>query len=189
MRQLFPKLGKEVSRWSGQVLDTIDHAGHIGKNPGNKCIYIVTGDSGQGMTHGALSGMLLADLIESNTSPWAEVYQPSRKTLSAVPNFLSENVTALKSFAEYAAPGEIASYIDLKPGCGAIVRDGIMKVAAYRDPDGVLHKRSAVCTHLGCHLHWNSTETCWDCPCHGSQFGIDGEVLHGPAISNLLTIK
>jgi Rieske Fe-S protein len=59
------------------------------------------------------------------------------------------------------------------------------KVAAYRDENGRIHARSAVCTHLGCHLHWNSFERCWDCPCHGSQFSVDGAVLNGPAIHPL----
>jgi Rieske Fe-S protein len=63
------------------------------------------------------------------------------------------------------------------------------QVAAYRDESGVLHARSAACTHLGCHLHWNSFERCWDCPCHGSQFGIDGAVLNGPAIHPLEKIE
>jgi Rieske Fe-S protein len=91
----------------------------------------------------------------------------------------------VKNFAEYVAPGEVGSYAEIAPGQGAIVREGMSKVAAYRDDDGVLHARSAVCTHLGCHLHFNSFERCWDCPCHGSQFGIDGEVLNGPAIHPL----
>jgi glycine/D-amino acid oxidase-like deaminating enzyme/nitrite reductase/ring-hydroxylating ferredoxin subunit len=189
MRQLLPQLGKEVNRWSGQVLDTIDYAGYIGRNSGDKRTFIVTGDSGQGMTHGALSGILLADLILEGSSPWTEVYDPTRIVVSAAKNFIAENVTALKSFAEYIAPGEVSSFDELKPGDGAIVRDGLSKVAAYRDARGVLHKRSALCSHLGCHIHWNSTETCWDCPCHGSQFGIDGEVLHGPAIADLAKIK
>jgi Rieske Fe-S protein len=141
------------------------------------------------MTHGALSGILLADLILEGSSPWTKVYDPTRIVLTATKNFIAENVTALKSFAEYIAPGEVSSFDELKPGDGAIVRDGLSKVAAYRDASGVLHKRSAVCSHLGCHIHWNSTETCWDCPCHGSQFGIDGEVLHGPAIADLAKIK
>jgi Rieske Fe-S protein len=102
-----------------------------------------------------------------------------------VHNFISENVTPLKNFAEYIAPGEISSLDDLKPGDGAIVRQGLQKIAAYRDPKGKLHLRSAKCTHLGCHVHWNSLETCWDCPCHGSHFAPDGTALNGPAIAPL----
>src|SRR5436305_8659034 len=98
---------------------------------------------------------------------------------------VTENSTALKNFAEYVAPGEISSTDDLGPGQGAIVRRGLKKLAAYRDAQGSLHLCSAACTHIGCHLHWNSFETCWDCPCHGSMFGIDGEPINAPAISGL----
>ena len=169
IRQLVPELGKEVTRWSGQVLDTIDYCGFIGLNPGSKNIYVVTGDSGQGMTHGALAGILLRDLIVNGTSPWREVYEPSRKPASGVVNFVKENVTAIQNFAEYLMPAEIDSVDELKPGQGGVIRNGTQKVAASRDKEGKLHLVSAVCTHLGCHIHWNSTEQCWDCPCHGSQ--------------------
>ncbi|WP_420836244.1 Rieske 2Fe-2S domain-containing protein [Bradyrhizobium valentinum] len=108
------------------------------------------------------------------------MYEPSRKTPTAIGNFLSENVTAVKNFAEYLAPGELADVSDLKAGHGAIVRQGTSKIAAYRDPSGSLYARSAACTHVGCHLHWNSFETCWDCPCHGSHFAIDGTPLNVP---------
>jgi Rieske Fe-S protein len=118
-------------------------------------------------------------------SAWADTYDPSRKTLKAAGRFVSENVTAVKNFAEYVAPGELNSLDELKPGCGAIVRDGLSKVAAYRDEAGKLYLKSAACTHLGCHVHWNSLERCWDCPCHGSHFGVDGTALNGPAISPL----
>jgi Rieske Fe-S protein len=98
---------------------------------------------------------------------------------------LRENVTAVKNFAEYLVPGELSSLDDLKPGHGAVIRQGISKIAAYRDNAGTLYARSATCSHLGCHLHWNSFETCWDCPCHGSQFAVDGTPLNAPAISPL----
>jgi Rieske Fe-S protein len=124
-------------------------------------------------------------LILQGQSAWSELHDPSRKTGSAVQNFISENVTALKNFAEYIAPGEISSLEELKPGDGAIVRQGLQKIAAYRDPKGKLHLRSAKCTHLGCHVHWNSLESCWDCPCHGSHFAPDGTALNGPAVAPL----
>jgi glycine/D-amino acid oxidase-like deaminating enzyme/nitrite reductase/ring-hydroxylating ferredoxin subunit len=185
IRALVPQLGSEVTRWSGQVLDTIDYCGFIGLNPGNKRTYVATGDSGQGMTHGALAGILLKDLIVNGTSPWQEVYEPSRKPASSVMNYVNENVTAIKNFAEYLMPAELDSADQLKSGEGGIIRNGTRKVAACRDRNGTLHFHSAVCTHLGCHVHWNTTEQCWDCPCHGSQFAPNGAVLHGPAIHPL----
>ena len=185
IRALVPALGKEVARWSGQVLDTIDYCGFIGRNPGSKNVFVATGDSGQGMTHGALAGILLKDLIVNGSSPWEAVYDPARKTPTGVVNLVRENVTAIKNFAEYMMPGELDSVDELQPGQGGIIRDGLHKIAACRDLEGKLHLNSAVCTHLGCHLHWNSTEQCWDCPCHGSQFAPDGAVLNGPAIASL----
>jgi glycine/D-amino acid oxidase-like deaminating enzyme/nitrite reductase/ring-hydroxylating ferredoxin subunit len=185
IRQLVPDLGKEVHRWSGQVMDTIDYCGFIGRNPGNDKVFVATGDSGQGITHGALAGLLLRDLIISGASPWEQTYEPGRKPLKSAFNYVKENVTALKSFAEYVAPGEITTLDQLKPGEGAIYRSGLSKLAVYRDPAGALSAHSAVCTHVGCHIHWNSTERCWDCPCHGSHFAPDGSVLNGPAINPL----
>ena len=44
---------------------------------------------------------------------------------------------------------------------------------------------SAACTHLGCIVAFNTAERSWDCPCHGSRFTIDGEVLEGPAVDDL----
>jgi Rieske Fe-S protein len=166
-------------------MDPIDYSAFIGRNPGNDRIYISTGDSGQGITHGVLASILLSDLITKGESPWAEFYEPSRKTLTAAMNFASENLTVVKNFAEYVAPGELGSVDELKPGRGAIIRQGLKKIAAYRDDKGKLYKCSAVCTHVGCHLHWNSLEVCWDCPCHGSQFAVDGAVLNGPAVAPL----
>ena len=189
MRNLLPDLGKERHRWSGQILDTIDYAGFIGINPGSKRTYVSTGDSGQGITHGAVAGILISDLILKGQSPWQEVYEPSRKPVKAAGTFISENLTVPKNFAEYVAPGEISSWDELKPGEGAIVRKGLTKVAAYRDESGKLFLRSAACPHLGCHVHWNSFERCWDCPCHGSQFAPDGTALNGPAFSALAEIK
>ena len=128
-------------------------------------------------------------MLRWEDAPWQEVYEPTRKTPAAVGNFLRENLTAVKNFTEYLAPGELGSFDELEPRRGAVVRSGLTKIAAYRDKEGVLHARSAACTHVGCHLHWNSFETCWDCPCHGSQFGVDGIALNAPAVSPLAEVK
>jgi Rieske Fe-S protein len=91
----------------------------------------------------------------------------------------------VKNLAGYLLPGEVKSAGDLKPGEGGILQDGLSKFAVCRDRDGKLYRHSASCTHLGCIVHWNSTEQCWDCPCHGSQFAPDGAVLNGPAMRPL----
>jgi glycine/D-amino acid oxidase-like deaminating enzyme/nitrite reductase/ring-hydroxylating ferredoxin subunit len=184
-REKMPMLKDVTHRWSGQVLDTIDYAGFVGKNPGSEYIYVATGDSGQGLTHGVMGAMLNATLVTGGESGWTELYAPERKPLKAARNWVMENSTALKNLAGYVAPGEISSLDELEPGQGAIIRQGLKKIAAYRDAKGHIHQHSAACTHLGCHLHWNSFENCWDCPCHGSIFGPGGDVLNAPAISGL----
>jgi glycine/D-amino acid oxidase-like deaminating enzyme/nitrite reductase/ring-hydroxylating ferredoxin subunit len=181
IKTLVPTLGPERFRWSGQIMDTLDFSGFIGREAGSRRIFVSTGDSGQGITHGVVASLLIPDLIEGKENAFAEVYEPSRKPLNAAATFVSENTTAVTNLAQYLAPGELASAEELEPGQGAIIRDGLKKIAAYRAPDGTLHQRSAVCTHLGCHLQWNSFEQCWDCPCHGSHFAPDGTVLNGPA--------
>lgn len=184
-RELIPALGKETHRWSGQVLDTIDYAGFIGRDPGAKNVYVAMGDSGQGLTHGVMGAMLNTGLIMGEEHPWKNLYEPGRIPLKAAKNFVVENTTAIKSFAEYIAPGELSSLDELKRGHGAIVREGLKKIAAYRDDKGELHLNSASCSHVGCHLHFNSFETCWDCPCHGSIFNVEGQPINAPAIGPL----
>jgi Rieske Fe-S protein len=167
------------------VLDTTDYCGFIGRHPGSDKLFVATGDSGQGITHGALAGILVRDLIVTGSSPWEAVYDPGRKTPTGVINYVRENISALKNLAASAGPGEVASADELEPGQGGIIRSGSVRMAACRDLDGKLHLSSAACTHLGCEIRWNSTEQCWDCPCHGSQFAPDGAVLNGPAVAPL----
>ena len=184
-RRHFPGFTRAEERWSGQVLEPVDTLPFIGRNPGNSEVYVATGDSGQGMTSGALAGMLIRDLILKHDNPWAAVYDPGRKTLRALRDFVSENVTMVKGLAEHLVPGEVASLDEVPPGEGAIVRKGAKKLAAYRAESGRLYVHSATCTHAGCILHWNPFERCWDCPCHGSHFAPDGGVLNAPAVHGL----
>jgi glycine/D-amino acid oxidase-like deaminating enzyme/nitrite reductase/ring-hydroxylating ferredoxin subunit len=185
-RERFPMAGAVAYRWSGQVLEPVDYLGFIGEDPaGQSNVYIATGDSGQGMTHGTIAGILLTDLIVGRDNPWAALYDPSRKTLGAALEFAKENLNVAAQYRDYVTPGEVDSADEIAPGSGAVVRRGAKKVAVYRAPDGAVVERSAVCTHLWCIVHWNDAEKSWDCPCHGSRFAPTGEVLNGPAAAPL----
>jgi hypothetical protein len=187
-RERFPQSGAFAHRWSGQVMEPVDYLGFIGRNPGDDHVYVITGDSGMGMTHGAIGGTIVADLIAGRENRWADLFDPARKTLSALDDFIRENVNVAAQFVDYVTGGDVASEAEIAPGSGAVIRDGARKIAVYRDAGGILHRRSAVCTHLGCIVAWNPLETCWDCPCHGSQFAPDGTAINGPAVKPLATL-
>lgn len=181
-RERFPEARTFEFRWSGQVMEPIDGLALIGRNPlDHDNVYVATGDSGNGMTHGTIAGMLITDLISSRTNPWAALYDPARKTLGAIKEFATENLNVAAQYVDVVTPGEVNDVTQIARGEGAIIRRGVSKVAVYRDDTGVLVERSAFCTHLGCVVRWNSAEKTWDCPCHGSRFHPDGHVVNGPA--------
>jgi glycine/D-amino acid oxidase-like deaminating enzyme/nitrite reductase/ring-hydroxylating ferredoxin subunit len=185
-RERFPGAGAVTHRWSGQVLEPVDFLGFIGRNPGDaENVYVATGDSGMGITHGTIAAMLVSDLILGRENRWSKLYDPARMTIKAGSEFVAENLDVAAQFADYLTGGDVASPRALKPGEGAIVRRGLRKLAVYRDAEGALHERSAVCTHVGCIVAWNPLEACWDCPCHGSQFAADGTPINGPAFRPL----
>ena len=185
-RERFPQSGEVEYRWSGQVMEPVDGVAFIGPNPLDEDnVFIATGDSGQGMTHGTIAGVLLTDLIQERKNTWADLYNPSRIKLRAMGEYASENLNVAGQFTDYLTAGEIESVDQLKPGEGAIMREGLSKLAVCRDDGGTVHKLSAVCPHLGCIVAWNSTEKTWDCPCHGSKFSADGRVYQGPANGDL----
>jgi nitrite reductase/ring-hydroxylating ferredoxin subunit len=117
------------------------------------------------------------------------LYDPGRKIGKTLGKLIGENITPFVNFAEYLSASEISSVQNLKAGEGRVFRSGLKKIAACRDLGGGLHFHSASCTHLGCVVHWNSAEQCWDCPCHGSQFAPDGTALNGPAVTPLAAVN
>jgi len=136
-----------------------------------------------------IAGILITDLIMERENPWARLYDPSRVTLGALKEFAKENINVAGQYADLVTPGEIDSLKEIEKGSGAIIRRGLSKIAAYRDDSGELHEVSAVCRHLGCIVDWNSFEKTWDCPCHGSRYDAMGQVIMGPANSNLPPVE
>lgn len=185
----FPELANIQFRWSGQVMEPLDFLGFIGKNPGNDHIYIASGDSGNGITHGTIAGILINDLINGIDNPWAELYSPARITVKVTGDYLHEVGNMVSQYADYLHKSDINSTLELDFNKGAIMNHGTHKAAIYRDVSGQLHAFTAVCPHLGCLLKWNDDEKTFDCPCHGSRFSNLGVVINGPAIHDLKPIE
>jgi glycine/D-amino acid oxidase-like deaminating enzyme/nitrite reductase/ring-hydroxylating ferredoxin subunit len=185
MRERFPKVEAVHYRWSGEVMEPLDGLAYLGPNPGSRNVFIITGDSGNGMTHATIGGLLASDLIMGRQNQWLNVYDPARKPIREALQFIKEQSNVAARYADWVFGGAEEDARAIAPGEGALMRNGLKKYAVYRDADGALHAVSAKCTHLGCVVQWNATEKTWDCPCHGSRFNAYGSVVHGPAVSNL----
>lgn len=190
VRQHFPMAGAVTFRWSGEIMEPVDGLPFLGRNPmDDSQVYVISGDSGNGMTHCTLGAMIVRDLILGRDNPWAELYDPARKPSHGMKEFLQEQANTLAQYGDWLTGGEVDSAVEIAPGQGAILNRGAKKVAVYRDEDGGLHALSAACSHLGCAVSWNPAERSWDCPCHGSRFAADGAVLHGPANTALAPVE
>ncbi|MFL6674639.1 MAG: FAD-dependent oxidoreductase [Massilia sp.] len=190
VRERFPMAQSVQYRWSGEVMEPSDGVAYLGRDPaGSKNVYLITGDSGNGMTHCTAGAMLVTDLIMGRDNPWSVIYDPARKVTHGVLDFVSEQANTLSQYGDWLTGGELDSPQQIAAGQGAIVRDGMRKLAVYRAESGELHVLSAACTHLDCVVHWNGAERSWDCPCHGSRFDVHGTVLHGPAARALEQVE
>jgi glycine/D-amino acid oxidase-like deaminating enzyme/nitrite reductase/ring-hydroxylating ferredoxin subunit len=186
-RARFPAAGEVEYHWSGEVMEPADGMAFIGPNAvGRKNVYVVTGDSGNGMTHGAVAALLIPEQIMGREHPWSELYDPARKVgLAALKEFAEENFDTLAQYRDWFRRGDVADESAIPRGQGAVLREGLKRIAVYRNPHGAVTRLNATCTHLGCVVRWNDLESTWDCPCHGSRFDPEGKVIHGPAVSDL----
>jgi glycine/D-amino acid oxidase-like deaminating enzyme/nitrite reductase/ring-hydroxylating ferredoxin subunit len=177
-----------IYQWSGQIMEPMDCLGYIGRNPNDKeNVFIVTGDSGNGLTHSTIAGILITDMINGKKNEWEKIYDPSRfKIMKAGRTFFKELVGGLLHYyKQKPKDAKTVEISEIKPKEGKIIDIDGEKFGAYRDPKGLLHVVKAECTHLKCIIKWNSDEETWDCPCHGSRFTMEGKVIHGPANDDL----
>ncbi|MEC4805351.1 MAG: FAD-dependent oxidoreductase [Jaaginema sp. PMC 1079.18] len=174
-------------RWSSQDMVSMDKLPYIGKlTPTSDHIYVATGFSLWGMSKGTMSAMVLADIILGKANPWAKTFDSTRATPFISKSSIKENLdVATHWFGDRLKGLTDNSFDKVNINEGKILTIGIQKVAAYRDETNQVHAVSAVCPHLGCVVNWNNGEKSWDCPCHGSRFSCDGELLRGPAVKDL----
>jgi glycine/D-amino acid oxidase-like deaminating enzyme/nitrite reductase/ring-hydroxylating ferredoxin subunit len=188
LRQLVPQ-ARIDRRWSGQVIETNDGLPYIGETAPRQ--FAATGFAGNGMTFGTLGAMMACDYVLGRDNPWSELFSINRKNLRAGAwNYVRENMDyPYYLLRDRFTPAEGNSTDAVKPGEGKLLQLNGKRVACYRDAEGSLNVVSAVCTHMGCFVRWNEAEETWDCPCHGSRFRPNGEVIAGPAESPLSPVE
>lgn len=177
---------KFLYRWSTQDYLTIDGVPYVGNlTASSENIYVATGYGEWGMTNGTAAANIIRDIIVGNESPYWEVYNPSRhNTSNGIKNFIKENIDVAKELIKGKLQ-EGKHNIDLKNDEGKVVDIDGERYGAYRDTNGELHIVDITCTHMGCELKWNSAEKSWDCPCHGSRFTFEGDIIECPAVTRL----
>ncbi|MGM0901475.1 MAG: FAD-dependent oxidoreductase [Bacillota bacterium] len=183
---------KEIPyRWSAQDPATLDKIPYIGNYSATLSnIYVATGYRKWGMTNSTVAARLLTDLILGRDNPYKEVFDPSRFHADPdVKKFLSVNAQVAKELVEGKLEQPTTRPEDLGDNEGAAVLVNGERAGAYRDENGELHLVDTTCTHMGCELEWNNGDRSWDCPCHGSRFSYKGEVMEGPAETQLKRIS
>ncbi|KGE12567.1 FAD-dependent oxidoreductase [Sphingobacterium deserti] len=180
---------RKVYQWSSQYYESQDALPFIGYYPGKSDgrELIATGFGGNGMIFGSLSGHMLADLILKETCEFEKLYSPTRfGPLSSVKDLVMENVDVVKHFVkDRLAVDKIEGLSELAKGEAAVLKYEGKRIGIYKDQEGAISAVDPVCRHAGCIVKWNNTEESWDCPCHGARYGINGELLTGPAVAPL----
>ncbi|MGV4320956.1 FAD-dependent oxidoreductase [Bacillus mojavensis] len=176
--------------WSTQDLVTIDKIPFIGPMSENEDnILVATGFKKWGMTSSAVAAQLLSDLVEKKDNPYESIFTPSRFHLNpGLQKVISYNADVAKHFIKGKLEKPDVEFEEIAPGEGKAVTINGRRAGAFRDETGCLHLVDTTCTHLGCEVEWNDGEHTWDCPCHGSRFKPNGEVVEGPAIKPLKQI-
>lgn len=190
VRKHFPVT--EISRaWSSQFFEPADGLPYIGRIPGGPDnVFVATGYNGNGMIFGTASARILSDLIVNGSSTYEELFNPRRiKPVAGFATFVSHNASVVASFIKDKLYVEhLEGLAELEPGDGRVVEFDGNTYALYKDDGGKIHALHNSCTHAKCSVHWNNAEKTWDCPCHGSRFGIKGNVLNAPAVNDLKQI-
>lgn len=175
-------------RWSTQDFVSIDRVPFVGQHsPFRDDVYVATGFGGWGMTNGTAAAQLLCDLILERETPWRDVYRPTRRPVSSsLPSLAEHGGENAKEVIrdKFGSTPALDDVILSRDDAEVVTVDGD-PVGVYRDEAGEIHAVSAVCTHQGCHVSWNDAERTWDCPCHGSRFDYDGQVINTPAVDDL----
>lgn len=174
----------ETILWSAQ--DSVTNRGipYIGyfSSKYDHC-YVACGYNKWGMTLSHVAAKLLSDMILHKDNPYTCLYSPEYNNIAA-------SIKPVGKLIKHSMKGMITNrlaplHLNVSKGEGKVVRLKGKLLAIYCDEQGQLHVCKPYCRHLKCIVSFNSLEKTWDCPCHGSRYDIDGNVLEGPAVTSL----
>lgn len=184
-RERFPIASRQFA-WTAQQYRSADGLPYIGKSPGTTRSYIGTGFGSDGLTYGALAAMVITEDILGRESKWSDLYEPARLApTKSVKGFAQETARVASNLLNDYFQRYPDQLNDVPQGQGQILDIDGRKLGVYRDKSDRFALVDATCTHMGCRVNWNSLERTWDCPCHGSRFTVQGEIIEGPALNPL----
>jgi glycine/D-amino acid oxidase-like deaminating enzyme/nitrite reductase/ring-hydroxylating ferredoxin subunit len=181
-----------VFRWSSQYFEPADGLPYIGHLPGHPDnIFVATGFGGNGITYSQVAAMVLTDLLVKGESKYEKLFDPNRiKPIAGFTNFVKEAADVVgEFFGKWFSTSKIKELADVAQGEARVVKYEGHSIALFKDESGKLHAVNPACTHINCVVGWNTAERTWDCPCHGSRFSMDGEMLTAPARKDLEKIE
>ncbi|WP_104204967.1 FAD-dependent oxidoreductase [Billgrantia saliphila] len=169
--------------WSAQQYSSPDGLPYIGRVHGHDNLYMATGFAADGLVWGTLAGRIIADRILDRDNPWQARFGARRITPGkSAMQYAKENATVTKHMVkDYLGTEKLEDLDSIGAGQARVATVDGEKLAIHRTPAGERKVLSAICPHMKCVVHWNAAESTWDCPCHGSRFDTDGEVIEGPA--------
>jgi len=174
-------------RWSAQDPIPYDHTPMVGTyTPASSRLFVAAGFAKWGLSGGTMAATILAERLLGRHPEGADAFSPHRVSPRGLPSLARLGARfATDLVADRLLPGQVRDATEIAPGEAGVIRSGTDRTGVYRDDEGGLHAVGMRCTHLGCLVRFNAAERSWDCPCHGSRFDVDGNVLEGPAVDPL----
>ncbi|CAJ1507928.1 FAD-dependent oxidoreductase [[Mycobacterium] holstebronense] len=173
--------------WSAQDYAPVDELPYVGPIlPENETIYVATGFNKWGMTNGAAAALALSGRLLGERPEWDRAFASWRTSeLRGLPTALAANLAVGVNLAKgWITPTAHIGQQCLGTDVG-VVSGPPWRLQAQCRVDGVEHRLSPVCPHLGGIVNWNDADRAWECPLHGSRFAPDGTLLEGPATRGL----
>jgi glycine/D-amino acid oxidase-like deaminating enzyme/nitrite reductase/ring-hydroxylating ferredoxin subunit len=180
---------KVLYEWSDMFFEPANELPFIGRTPFGKNSYIACGFSGDGLTFGTISGMIISTQIAEGKHHMEKIFSPSRVEFNAIPYILRENLNTIQNFIGKRIQLGKDKLKNLEVGKGIVVKIENQAVGVSQDEEGNIHGVIPVCPHMKCIVQWNDQGRSWDCGCHGSRFDADGKVIAGPSMTSLPPIS